>query len=292
MAEARVEELQEQVTELQERVEELTLDLEITRGERQEAGESAGGASLVELEQLKEQNARFKEALITLRDTSNKEKAEMAQRLKSLEKMAKEHPDLVARCARFKQEAQENAELVEGLREQLEDANTAHSLVDELTEKVMRLEDRISDQLATIEDLEALRALSEELEEGHVENEKQMQADIEYKDTIILQQQTNMERVQETNSEYEQTIFKFRDLVRGLQADIERLRCAFLVLFMHYSHARGHRESQQEVASETLESQSQTMENIKLELQSTNLKAQSKCTRGCMFVSRSNPCNS
>jgi len=104
-----------------------------------------------------------------------------------------------------------------------------------------------------------LRQLNEELEENHIETEKQLQSEIEFKDSVLARQQASLDAASESAADYEQTIFKFRELVQQLQGDIESLKA---------------KESGEEAAA--LSSQSQTMQTLKLELQSTATKAQAK----------------
>jgi dynactin 1 len=68
-----------------------------------------------------------------------------------------------------------------------------------------------------IEDLEALKELNDELEETHIETEKQLQEDIDFKDIQIREMRKKIENFSETVADYENTIGQFRDLVSSLQ---------------------------------------------------------------------------
>ena len=86
----------------------------------------------------------------------------------------------------------------------------------------------------TIEDLEALKELSDELEENHMETEKQLHEDLgvfvvlnalnyynflksEAKETQVREHLRKIEALEETCADYENTINQFRDLVLQLQ---------------------------------------------------------------------------
>ncbi|CAJ0636449.1 9613_t:CDS:10 [Entrophospora sp. SA101] len=114
---------------------------------------------------------------------------------------------------------------------------------------------------ATIEDLEALKELNDELEENHMENEKQMQAEIDHKDMLVREYVKRLEIADEANADYENTINQFRELVCNLQSDLEQLR---------------QKEESQYSESKNLSSQSRAMLNLNFQLQSTVLKAQAK----------------
>lgn len=72
-----------------------------------------------------------------------------------------------------------NAEVqIEDLKVQLDDALGAEDLLVQLTERNLMLGEKIEEMRITIEDLEALKELNDELEENHVETEKALQEDI------------------------------------------------------------------------------------------------------------------
>ena len=88
----------------------------------------------------------------------------------------------------------------------------------------------------TIQDLEALKELSDELEEDHVETEKVLIAEIgnhslcciarvwfhnnfllDYKDGLIHDLARRINSQEEALADYERTIHQFRELVKNLQ---------------------------------------------------------------------------
>ena len=72
-----------------------------------------------------------------------------------------------------------NAEIqIEDLKVQLDDALGAEEMLVQLTERNLMLGEKIEEMRITIEDLEALKELNDELEENHMETEKALQEDI------------------------------------------------------------------------------------------------------------------
>lgn len=67
---------------------------------------------------------------------------------------------------------------IEDLKQRLDDALGAEDLVEQLTEKNLSLTEKLEEMRMAVEDLEALKELADELEENHVETEKQLQAEI------------------------------------------------------------------------------------------------------------------
>ena len=60
----------------------------------------------------------------------------------------------------------------------MDDSLGAEDLVEQLTEKNLTLNEKMEEMRVAVEDLEALKELADELEENHMETEKQLQAEI------------------------------------------------------------------------------------------------------------------
>lgn len=125
----------------------------------------------------------------------------------------------------------------------MDDAIGAEDLVEQLTEKNLALTEKLEEMSATVEDLEALKELADELEENHVETERQLQAEIgmyissqmnentllhhdilnlllisiDHRDMLLREQLERLRASEETNADYEATIQQFRELVQHLQ---------------------------------------------------------------------------
>ena len=94
----------------------------------------------------------------------------------------------------------------------------------------------------TIEDLEALKELGEELEENHVETERAMQDEIstcsstrwsvnnivcivDEKDVQLAERQQRIETLEEVCQDMERTISRFRELVIQLERSVTLTPC-------------------------------------------------------------------
>lgn len=151
--------------------------------------------------------------------------------------------------------------LVEDLKMQLDDALGAEDLVDQLTEKNLNLTEKMDELSATVDDLEALKELADELEENHMETEKQLQDEIDHRDMLLREQLDRLRVNEETTADYEATIGQFRELVVLLQNDLEEFK---------------HKEKNEQTEKITLSSQSQAMMSLNFQLQTTVMKAQAK----------------
>ncbi|ORZ03356.1 dynein associated protein-domain-containing protein [Syncephalastrum racemosum] len=196
-----------------------------------------------------------------LRDATTEHEAELNRRIKSLEKDNYELEDFKIQYEKVKEELDSADLQIEDLKQRLDDAMGAEDLVDQLTEKNLSLTEKIEELRAAVEDLEALKELADELEDNHMETEKQLQAEIDHRDMLLREQLERLRSSEETNADYEATIQQFRELVMNLQNDLEQLR---------------HKEESQKTERQSLSSQSQAMMSLNMQLQSTVMKAQAK----------------
>ncbi|TFK42165.1 dynactin [Crucibulum laeve] len=265
VAEERAELAEVELEEAKEKLAVLEVEMEhIKEGGGGSAGEEGGDApardSLAYI-QLEKHNERLKEALIKLRDMSQETEAEQRRRIAEMEsditgldELQAQHEETLIRLSNSEQQ-------IDDLKLQLDDALGAEEMLVQLTERNLMLGEKIEEMRITIEDLEALKELNDELEENHMETEKQMQEDLESKDTQIREQQRKIELLEEGCQDLEGTINQFRDLVLQLQTDLDNLRTQT-------------QTAQNESA--TAASQTAAMMSLNLKLQSSASKNQAR----------------
>ncbi|CAG8589226.1 1725_t:CDS:10, partial [Ambispora gerdemannii] len=264
MAEEKAENLQHEVNILMEKIEEISVDLSVFKQEGDlinNAETSVDGRTAVEIIQLERQNERLKEALVRLRDVTSENESEQNRKLKQYEKELASLQDIQVQHDQLRNHLKTAESQIEDLKIRLDDALNAEDMLEQLTEKNLAMGEKIEEMRIAIEDLEALKELNDELEESHVENEKQLQAELDHKDILIREYMKRIELAEETNADYENTINQFRELVANLQSDLDQIR---------------HKEESQYSESKNLSSQSQAMLNLNFQLQSTVMKAQAK----------------
>jgi dynactin 1 len=147
------------------------------------------------------------------------------------------------------------------LRQQLDNALGAEDMIEELTERNMSMNEEIEELKVAIEDLENLKELNDELEINHIETEKDMQEDIDFKDSVIAEQARRAAQQEEAIEDMEYTLSRFRELVTNLQSDLEDMRASHAVT---------------ETESEQLNSRSRAMMNLNMKLQVSAAKTQVK----------------
>ncbi|VDI33768.1 dynactin 1, partial [Mytilus galloprovincialis] len=223
MAEEKSEGLQQEVENLKEKVEELTVDLEILRSEISEKG-TDGVASDYQVKQLEQQNERLRDALVKMRDLSNQEKNDAARKTKLNEDMLKELTTLKKDKEKLQTEvASLQAEMID-LKDQVDAALGAEEMVETLTERNLKLEDKIQSLEEEMADLEALHEMNEELQENARESELELREDMDLANGKVAEYKRKLDATSETIADYESTISKFRELVTSLKESIRELQ--------------------------------------------------------------------
>jgi dynactin 1 len=263
MAEETAEVLKTELEALKLKTEELELEVEVLREENAELG---GEMSPEEKSsqgwlQLERNNERLREALIRLRDMTQQAESELRGEIKSLEEDLREFGSIKEHYEAAKEKLAQSEAVVEDLRQQLDNALGAEDMIEDLTERNMSMNEQIEELKATIDDLESLKELNDELEINHVETEKEMQEDLDFKDSIIAEQARRSAQQEEALEDMEYTLSRFRELVTNLQTDLEDMRASHAVT---------------ETESEQLNNRSRAMMDLNLKLQVSAAKTQVK----------------
>ncbi|KAK8134212.1 Dynactin isoform [Apiospora sp. TS-2023a] len=263
MAQEEAEVFKAELDALKEKAEELELDNEILRDEKAEyeKGTSPEDRQSTNWMQLERQNERLKEALIRFRDLKEEEDEKSKELLKSLQRDLTDYEAIREQYDIAKEKLVEAEMRVEDLKEQLDNADAAEEMIEKLSSDLFTQGEHVKELNATIEELEELREINDELEANHVQNEKEMQKDMDFKDTVIAEQARRMGEQNDNIEDMEYTLSRFRELVTSLQTDLEDMRA---------SHAVN------EVESEQLNSKSRQMMDLNLKLQLSAAKTQVK----------------
>ncbi|PMD45716.1 hypothetical protein L207DRAFT_482205 [Hyaloscypha variabilis F] len=263
MAEETAEVLKTELEALKQKTEELELEVEVLREENAELGGEMSPEEKTSQGwlQMERNNERLREALMRLRDMTQQTEAELRDEIKSLEEDVRELGSVKEHYDVAKEKLGQSEATVEDLRQQLDNALGAEDMIEELTERNMSMNEQIEELKATIEDLESLKELNDELEINHVETEKEMQEDIDFKDAIIAEQARRAQQQEEAMEDMEYTLSRFRELVTSLQSDLEDMRASHAVT---------------ETESEQLSSRSRAMMDLNMKLQVSAAKTQVK----------------
>ena len=263
MAEENAEACKIELEALRQKYEELEVEVEILREENSELGKEMSPEEKTSQGwlQLERSNERLREALMRLRDMTQEQEVELKQRIQELEKDVQDLGEFRGRYEETVNKLDQSETAVDELRQQLEMAQGAEEMIEELTDKNMSLVEQTEELKLAIEDLESLKELNDELELNHVENEKQLQDEIDYREAVHLEQVRKVASQDETIDDLEYTISRFRELVGNLQSDLEDMRASQQIT---------------ETEANELSSRSRAMMDLNLRLQVSASKAQVK----------------
>ncbi|PKX99152.1 putative dynactin [Aspergillus novofumigatus IBT 16806] len=170
--------------------EELELELDVLREENEELGQvmTPEEKSSHGWLQMEKTNERLREALIRLRDMTQQQESELRDQIKELQQDLEDYAAIKSQYEATKEKLLVSENNVEDLKQQLETALGAEEMIEELADKNMRYQEEINELKAAIEDLEALKEINDELEYNHIETEKQLQEEIDYRESLFNEQ--------------------------------------------------------------------------------------------------------
>ncbi|RTG91339.1 dynactin 1 [Schistosoma bovis] len=126
---------------------------------------------------------------------------------------------------RLTNDLKESIEQTIELKEQVDASLGADTMVSQLTQRNLELEEMLEKVKEERNDLEILCEMNDELQENSRETELELREEIERANTQINQLVRHLDATRETIADYEQTLGKFRDLVADLQtqnSDLQR----------------------------------------------------------------------
>ncbi|KAI9631947.1 dynein associated protein-domain-containing protein [Dioszegia hungarica] len=265
MAEEKAESAEAEVQKLNDKLAELEMEVALLKEENAEYEKPVSGlegerTSLAYV-QLEKHNERLKEALIRLRDVSTEAEKEYKSKIADMERELSGSEDLLSQLELAEAKLANAEAQVEDLKVQLDDALGAEDMLEQLTERNMQMSEHIEEMRATIEDLEALKELNDELEENHVEAEKQLNTEIDRISGQLRDERSRSAELDGMIYDLETTSAQFRELVTGLQSEIEELRL---------------QQATQEHETAATSEQAQALMDLNIKLQSSATKAQGK----------------
>jgi dynactin 1 len=226
MAEERAEAFKADLEAVKERLEELELENDILRSENEDLSKDMSPEELSSQGWLhmQRQNDLLQTAIIRLRDHTKDEIHNLEQEIKSLREDSEALDKFRSENDTTKTRLLESRAEVDDLKEQLDAALGAETMIEQLTERNMAMSEQIEELRNAVEDLENLKELNDELEINHIEHAKQLQEVIDLKDAAMLDQNRRAAQLDEELIDRDYTISRFRELVTNMQSDLEDMR--------------------------------------------------------------------
>lgn len=185
--EDRYEELKIDAETAQIQVDELRMELEDAKQITDRADVDAMGDMDAEdkAQALALQNARFRQALIRLREQSSVEKMELQRRLRDAEKDLATSQAVVSELESLRQLKLRMEDEINELKDMVEQGAAFEGMVEDLSDRVLSLEEDVVQLQSTIRELEEAAELAAEMEEVQADELKAINRDLEGRDTII-----------------------------------------------------------------------------------------------------------
>jgi dynactin 1 len=172
---------------------------------------------------LATQNARLREALIRLREQTTMEKMEITKTLRAAEKQALEGKSLMEEIEALRATKSKNDEEINDLKDMVEEGAAFESMVEDLSDRILALEEDNIAMQGTIRELEEASELTAEMEEVQNDELKALYRDLEGRDTIIrnLEEAIKMQRRREEDSR--RSVANYRTTVDTLKQEKQAL---------------------------------------------------------------------
>ncbi|XP_069184920.1 dynactin subunit 1 isoform X11 [Procambarus clarkii] len=218
MAEEKAETLQLELDQAREKVEELTLDLEILQAEMSGSTVSGdSGVSSLQVKQLEQQNTRLRDTLVKMRDLSAHDKHELQKLQKDMETKKTELGDVARAKDKLAVQVAELEQTISDLQDQVDAALGAEEMVEMLTDRNLNLEEKVTELLETVADLEAINDMNDQLQENARELELELREELDMANSKIREVMREREAANEVIVDQDTTIRKFRELVQKQQ---------------------------------------------------------------------------
>ncbi|KAJ2441528.1 hypothetical protein GGI03_008371, partial [Coemansia sp. RSA 2337] len=263
MAEERLDSVMQVSNTLREELDEAKTQLEVYKLEGDHSAllsSDPNSASAHDYLNLQKQNERIKDALRILRDTTAASEIELNSKIKQLEQEAMMAQELLNGHDDLKEKLLVTETHIEDLKERLDDALGAEEIIETLTVRNLDLNHKVEELQSTVENLEALCEVNNEMEDARADDEKVLRAEIERLTVVIGDRTRRIDKLEEAVADYQFNIGQYRDLVASQQADLQSLR--------ESEHTQASR-----AASESSKAQEMLSRNLRLESSMTKTKA-------------------
>ncbi|KAA8901550.1 hypothetical protein TRICI_006053 [Trichomonascus ciferrii] len=259
MAEERSETLTLELETLKKKFEDLELECELLREENsllsseEKEGSSGGDAGIVL--RLEKRNEQLEAALVKLREVYNSQEESLKETQVALEQEKVNSNTQIINYQQASKKLADAEAVVSDLRVQLDNALGAEDMIESLTEKNLELSEKCERLQRTIDELETLKELNDELEANTVYREKQLTTEIDNLESAKNEVTSKLKEYEDRNTYLESAILKFRDLVQTLNNEIDTLKT-------------GKEETE---VSNTLHDQTKAIDDLNLDIHSKSI---------------------
>jgi len=178
-----------------------------------------GGDTQETKKALSIQNDRLREALLRLREQTNIEKMELTKQLRLAEKDSAVGRELIAEVEALRKLKVNQTSEIRELKKIIDTQNAYEQMVEDLSDKVNRLEDENIELGNAIRDLEEAGEISQEMEEVQAELNKSLRLDVEKKDALIYSLEEAIKVQRRREDDLQRSIGNYRSIIDNLKSE-------------------------------------------------------------------------
>lgn len=225
-AQIEADELKLELDEARERAERLEA-ANVLKSAARDSQPDGLGQENTEAEQVAQalsvQNARLREALLRLREQSNAEKIDLTKQIRSMEREYEAAKSLKEELEQLQKNEAVMKEEIKDLKEMVDQGAAFEQMVEQMSERVIAVEENNVMLQGMIRELEEASELSAEMEETQAEEIKALILDLQGRDTIVanLEEAIKMQRRRELD--FERTIGNYKSLLDTVQRERDSL---------------------------------------------------------------------
>ncbi len=263
MAEERLETVTAEFESLKEKCEELELEAEITRDENREltSGMTSEERSSAGWLQIEKENNRLREALVALRSMTQETEVSLKGHVKELEDDLSGYEALISEHEKTKVDLAASRTAIQTLKENLDAVDSQELLVAQLNEEKDVLMEEVTELSKQVMRLNEEADVSKQLQEAQDEAERMLQEDYDDVRAFARERDEKTKDQAKTIDDLEYTLLKFKEVLHGLQSDLEELRANKQI---------------NETETNELNAKSRAVMDLNLRLQSTATRTQTK----------------
>jgi dynactin 1 len=168
---------------------------------------------------LQVQNARLREALIRLREQSQVEKMELTRQLRSIEKQAQSANDIQNDYTKLQELIATQDEQINDLKDMVEQGAAFEMMVEDLSDRVMSLEEDNIMLQAVIREMEEAAELTAEMEEVQGDEIKALTIELESHKVIIRNLEEAIKIQRRREDDFRRTVGNYKTTVDTLKQE-------------------------------------------------------------------------
>ncbi len=153
-------------------------------------GVGSGNGTMVDAEDIAQalsiQNARLREAIIRLREQTNFEKMELLKKLRAAERESGAVAGLKEEVTKLLSSEKTLKSEVNELKEMVDQGSAFEQMVEEMSDRVLAVEDNNIALQSTIRSLEEAEELNAEMEEAQADEIKALMKELQNRDTVVI----------------------------------------------------------------------------------------------------------